>query len=370
MTDLVIQAERLIDADSDGPGWLQLRGPEIVARGHGQADTPDVRLTVVTPPFVDVHTHGSVGIDFGKVGVDPEPAIAHHRRNGSTVIEATIATGPLAAMRQRIGELAPYVADGRLTGIHLEGPWLSAGRRGAHNPDLLRVPEPAEVLDLIEAGQGGVRMITIAPELPGALDAIEAMVEAGVVAALGHTQAEADTVRRALDAGASVATHLFNGMPPLHHRQVGLVGVALMDDRLNVELIADGQHVGDDAVELLVRMAGDRMLLVSDAMAATGLGDGDYEVAGSKVRVAGGVARLTEADSLAGSTSLIRDAAERLLGRGADHAQIVRWTNTNPARALGLDVPALRVGDRADLLGFSGSRLTQVYAAGSATAVG
>jgi N-acetylglucosamine-6-phosphate deacetylase len=365
VAELLVQAERIVDADSDGPGWLRLRGSRIVARGSGEPGSPaDLRLDVVLPPFVDIHTHGARGVDFGQCGVDPEPAIEHHRRSGSTTIEASIATGAPDAMRTRIRELAGYVADGRLAGIHLEGPWLSPERCGAHEPGLLRAPEPAEVLELVDAGAGAVRMVTIAPELPGALPAIRALVDHGVVAALGHTAADAEIVRRALDAGASLVTHLFNGMPPLHHREVGLPGVALLDDRLMVELIADGQHVCEDAVDLVIRAAADRMLLVSDAMAATGLGDGEYLLAGSRVRVVAGVARLVEGDSLAGSTSPVRDAVERLLRRGAGYADIVRWTSTNPAAVLGIDVPGLRVGDRADLLGFSGATLSHVFADG------
>lgn len=365
MAELLVQAARLVDPDSDGPGWLQLSGSVIVARGAGEPERPaDLRLETLTAPFVDIHTHGACGVDFGECGVDPLPAIHHHRRNGSTTIEATIATASLPAMRTRIRELAPYVTDGTLAGIHLEGPWLSPARCGAHDPGLLRNPELPEVLDLIEAGDGAVRMVTIAPEMPGALEAIRAMVGLGVVAALGHTACDAVTVRRALDAGASLVTHLFNGMPPVHHREVGLPGVALLDDRLRVELIADGRHVCDDAADLVIRNAGPRMLLVSDAMAATGLGDGEYLLAGSRVRVANGVARLAHGDSLAGSTSVLRDAAERLLAPGAKLPDIVRWTNANPAATLDIAVPALRVGDRADFLGFTGATLTHVFAGG------
>lgn len=365
MSEFLVEANRVVDGANDGPGWLLARDGVWVERGTGQPPRPaELSLDTVLPPFVDVHCHGAQGIDFARLDTDPMPAIEHHRAHGSTTMMATIATGTRTDMRDRIRELAHYVHTGALAGIHLEGPWLSHDRRGAHEPSLLRLPSAEEVAELVDAGSGAVRMVTLAPELPGAVDAISALTKRGVTVALGHTTADAATIRQAIDAGARMVTHLFNGMPPLHHREVSLPGVALTDDRLWVELIADGHHVNDDATELALQCAGDRLLLISDAMAATGLGDGEYTVAGSRVRVADGVARLAEGDSLAGSTAEVRVGAERMLARGKAVEAVTAWTNSHPAAALGLSVPRLQVGDRADLVALSGARLAGVLYAG------
>jgi len=357
----LIGVDRLVDGEVDGPAWLEVAGSIIVSRGLGHSDRPaDLQLRTVIPPFVDIHTHGACGVDFGTPGLDPTPAIAHHRRNGSGVIQASIATGPLAATERRIKELSSLVRAGELAGIHLEGPWLSPRHRGAHDRALLQPPQLDQVQALIDVGCGSVRMVTIAPELPGALPAIRWLVDHDVVVALGHTAADATAVRRAVDAGAIVVTHLFNGMPPLHHREVSLPGIALIDERLWVELIADGVHVCDDAVDLVRIVARERLILVSDSMAAAGLGDGAYVLAGSHVRVAGGVATLADSGHLAGSTRVIRDASERLLARGADFPDIVAWTHTHPAKAFGWTPPRLQVGHPADLLEFSSGRLSRV----------
>ncbi len=353
----VLVADRLVDGlGHDGPGWIAVDDRRVVARGDGADPAPDYSSLPrrsagwIVPGLADTHVHGARGVDFGEVGVDPEPAIRHHHIAGSTTVVASIATGSLDAMARRLRELAPLVAGERLAGIHLEGPWLSHARRGAHSPDLLRAPAPAEVETLLEAGSGAVRMVTLAPELPGALDSVARLVEAGVTVAIGHTDASADEVRRAIDAGASVVTHLFNGMPPLHHRQPGPVGVALADPSLTLELIADARHVDDIVVDAVMRCAGSRVSLVSDAMAATGLGDGAFSLAGSAIVVAEGVAMLEDGSSLAGSTTPLLGAAARLLSRSAPLEQIVAATVATPSRALGLDVPQLRIGDWADLI--------------------
>lgn len=364
---LLVSVRRLVDGHgSDGPAWLRTSGGTVAERGAGAPPGPaDVELGTAVPGFVDVHVHGALGTDLGALGADPGPVVEHHARCGSTTLVASLATGPLDATAARLRELAPLVRAGDLEGVHLEGPWLSPARRGAHDPRLLRAPDPREVAALLTAADGTLRMVTIAPELPGALDAVAELVASGVTVAVGHTDADADAVRRAVDAGAGVVTHLFNGMPPLHHRAPGPVGVALSDDRLVVELIVDGHHVADEAVDVVRRAAAGRLALVSDAMAATGLGDGTYRLAGSDVVVRDGVARLAEGSSLAGSTVPIGGAVARLLRRGATVPEITGATSAVPARALGLAGHALRAGERADLVELDGAGVRRVMRRGA-----
>ena len=368
---VLLGIDRLIDgAGYDGPAWLRVEDGVIVDRGVGTGAGPgdsrvDARLGAVVPGFVDAHVHGAMGADFGGVGVDPQPAIDFHAAAGSTTLLASIATSELPLTIARLRELAPLVRAGRLAGVHLEGPFLCHERRGAHDPALLRDPDTASVDALLDAADGTLSMITIAPELPGALAAIETLVAAGVVVALGHTAASADQMRRGIDAGATVITHVFNGMPPMHHRAPGPVGVALTDDRLTVEVIGDGHHLEDEAVDVVRGSAAGRMTLVSDAMAATGLGDGVYEMGGTTVVVTDGVANLADNSSLAGSTTTVGGSVARLLRRGADAAEIASITSIRPAFALGLAGHALTVGARADLVELGPAGVARTMRAGT-----
>lgn len=249
--------------------------------------------------------------------------------------------------------LAELCEAGELAGIHLEGPYLATQRCGAHDPALLRSPDLAEFQRILRAGRGHVRMITLAPELPGALELVRAAVSEGVVAAVGHTDADYATVCAAFDAGATVATHLFNQMRPLHHRDPGPVAAALTDDRVTVEVINDGVHLHPAVVRMAWAAAGaDRTAFVTDAMAAAGLGDGDYTLGGRRVRVADGTARLADTGAIAGSTITLADAVRRALrDLGIPLAAAVRAASTVPAAALRLaDVGALLPGRYADLV--------------------
>ncbi|MCS5717169.1 amidohydrolase family protein [Herbiconiux sp. CPCC 205763] len=368
---MFIRARRLVDgAGHDGPGWLQVADGVIVAGGDGGVPTAGehdgvLDLETVMPGFIDTHVHGAMGAEFSALGTDPAPAIEHHAHTGSTTVVASLATGERTTTIERMRELAPLVRAGALAGLHLEGPFLSVERRGAHNPLLLREPAAGSVDELLDAADGTLLMVTLAPELPGALEAIARLRAAGVTVAIGHTAASADRVREAVDTGATVVTHLFNGMPPLHHRAPGPVGIALTDERLVVELIGDGRHVDDEAIDVARRAASARYVLVSDAMAATGLGDGRYRLAGSEVVVSEGAAMLADGSSLAGSSTPVAGAVSRLLRRGVDLPEIVAATNTVPARSLGLAPRALVPGATADLLELAGSRVARVMRRGT-----
>jgi N-acetylglucosamine-6-phosphate deacetylase len=310
----------------------------------------------VVPGFVDTHCHGGGGHDFATT--DARQALAardFHRRHGSTSILASLVADEIDTLGAQLGTLSGLVADGDLAGIHLEGPFLSPAKPGAHDPALLRHPEPRALDQLLAGGRGAVSMITIAPELPHGMAAIDRLVGDGVTAAVGHTDADAEMIKEALDHGATVATHLFNAMRPIHHREPGPVPTLLDDPRVVVELIADGVHLHDDVLRLAIAAAGpDRVALITDAMLATGMADGRYRLGTMPVEVADGRARVVEADgsagAIAGSTLTMAAAYQRLIGLGLPHEQVARMAATTPARVHRLNqVGTIETGRLADL---------------------
>lgn len=350
----VIAAQRVIDADGDRErSWLRVDGDAIVEVGSGPSPEGAVRGTVVLPGFVDLHCHGGGGGSF--TSADPaqiETAVATHLAHGTTTMHASLVSAHYDALTDQIEALIPYVDSGAIAGIHLEGPWISPAYCGAHDPTTLRTPDPLEVRRILDAGAGRIRMVTIAPELPGAIDAIAAILDAGAIAAIGHTAADGGATKAAIDAGATVATHLFNAMPPLLHRDIGPVGVLLGDTRVTCEVIADGVHIDPDVVALALTVAAGRGALVTDAMSAAGAGDGNYRVGTVDVVVRDGIARLRDGESLAGST-LLMDSAWRRAVRLADRSpsEASAAASLIPARAMGLDDRGrLAPGQRADLV--------------------
>jgi N-acetylglucosamine-6-phosphate deacetylase len=340
------------------PGWLLLDGDRIVEVGEGPPPrTADVDLgpVTVTPGFVDLHVHGGGGASFDTGTADAaDVAAAAHLAHGTTSMAASLVTDTPGRMADAVRELALLVDDGRLAGIHLEGPWLSPRRSGAHQPGALTHPTPSAVEELLTAGGGAVRMVTLAPELPGGLDAVCRLADAGVVVAIGHTDATYDEARAAIDAGARLGTHLFNAMRPLHHRDPGPVG-ALLDAPVEVELIADGVHLHPAVLRTVFAAKPGRCILVTDAMAAAGGPDGDYRLGPMAIEVRDGVARLANGSgdgAIAGST-LTMDAAVRFAVRtaGLPLLDVVHAASTAPAAAWGLaDVGAIEPGRRADLV--------------------
>ncbi|MBW8481700.1 N-acetylglucosamine-6-phosphate deacetylase [Actinomadura parmotrematis] len=345
---------RLVLPDRVEAGDLHLDGAEIAAAPVPGAAAVDLGGRYVVPGFVDMHVHGGAGASYQSgVADDARRAAAFHLSRGTTTTVASLVTGTPEELRAAVACLAPLAAEGVVAGVHLEGPYLARARCGAHDPDLLRAPDPAEFAALADLAGGHLRMITIAPELPGALDLVRAAAARGVLAAVGHTEATAATVRAAFDAGARAATHLFNAMRPLHHREGGPVAAALADPRVTVELIGDGMHVAADVAALVFAAAGaDRVALVTDAMAAAGLGDGDYRLGVMDVAVRGGRATLAGGTSMAGSTITLADAFRRAVRAGVPLPDAARAASLTPARALGLDgrIGTLEPGKRADLV--------------------
>jgi N-acetylglucosamine-6-phosphate deacetylase len=358
---MLITAETLLTGrELLRPGWIEVRDGLVAATGAGAAPRPadrDLGGVTVVPGFVDTHLHGGGGANFSTgVHTDTATAVEFHRGHGTTTLVASLVTAGAEDILRQVDALADDVRSGLLDGIHLEGPWLSTLRCGAHQPSLMRDPDPGEIDRVLEAGGGAIRMVTIAPERDGALAAIRQIVDAGVVAAVGHTEATYDQARAAVDAGATVATHLFNAMRPINTREPGPVIALLEDPRVTVELITDGVHVDPALYRHVCRSAGpDRVSLVTDSMAAAGMSDGRYRLGPLAVDVVGGVARVAGTDTIAGSTATMDHQfrfAVQHAGLPRDDALLsaVRQASINPARALGFPSVQLVPGAGADLV--------------------
>ncbi|WTD04469.1 N-acetylglucosamine-6-phosphate deacetylase [Streptomyces albidoflavus] len=320
-----------------------------------EAERWDLSGHWIVPGFVDLHNHGGGGASFTSGTVDDVlTGIATHRAHGTTTLVASTVTGEMEFLTARAGLLSELTEQGDLAGIHFEGPFISPCRKGAHSEALLRDPHPADVAALLDASRGAARMVTLATELPGGLDSVRLLADRGVIAAVGHTDATYEQTVEAIDAGATVATHLFNAMPPLGHRAPGPIAALLEDERVTVELINDGTHLHPAALELAFHRAGaDRVAFITDAMDAAGFGDGRYGLGPLEVDVVDGVARLVEGGSIAGSTLTLDRAFRRAaLVDKLPVGQIVRALSANPARLLGLDhrIGSLEPGKDADLV--------------------
>jgi N-acetylglucosamine-6-phosphate deacetylase len=314
----LLRAARAVDARTAvDDAWVLLDGAAIAAVGSGrEAPTADRVVDLgdatLVPGFVDLHVHGGAGgsHDDGPDGI--RAAVALHRRHGTTRSVLSLVASPVPDLVRSLAGIREVMAeDPTVLGAHLEGPFLSPHAAGAHAHAHLVDPTPARIDALLEAGEGVLRQVTIAPELDLALDAIRRLVAAGVVAAVGHTTCSGDVARAAFDAGATVLTHAFNAMPGIHHREPGPIMAALADDRVTLELILDGVHVAPAVAGLLFREAPGRVALITDAMAAAGSADGRYRLGGLEVEVAAGIARLAGADTIAGRGPSDRGARGR-----------------------------------------------------------
>lgn len=338
-------------------GWVRIRGEQIAEIGVGaHPDRLDVDLAgrTLVPGFIDQHCHGGGRNSFATTdGAEAFRAAQFHLAHGTTSIMASLVSATHADLLAQIKALAPLVDQEVIFGIHLEGPFLSPAFPGAHHKELLRNPSHEEVGRLLAQAGGRIRMVTIAPELPHALEVIHEIVRSGAVAAIGHTNADYGQTQDAIDAGARVGTHLTNAMRPMHHRDPGAAAALLEDRRVTVEVICDGHHVHGSILRLIFAEAGvERIAMITDAMAAAGAGDGDFMLGPLAVEVAGGIARVAGTDTMAGST-LTLDAAMRymVLNSRIGLAAAMQALSTTPARTMGLtDRGAIAVGKRADLL--------------------
>jgi N-acetylglucosamine-6-phosphate deacetylase len=365
---LIAAGAMVLDGQVRRPGWLETSGGSITACGDGPPPRPpddEFPHHTVVPGFVDMHVHGGGGASY----TDPRGiarAAGFHRGHGTTTTLGSLVTASPPDLIAGVRALAEATRRGTVAGIHLEGPWLSTARCGAHDPDLMRAPEPDEIGAVLAAGGEAIRMVTLAPELPGADAAIRRFLDAGVVVAVGHTDATYEQTRRAIAAGATVGTHLFNAMPRLHHREPGPALALLEDPGVTCELIADGVHVDPSVTRAVIRALGpERVALITDAVAAAGCGDGTFGLGTVPVDVVSGVARVRGTTTIAGSTATMAEVF-RNAAACAGLAAAVRMTSATPARALRLGrVGGLGVGYDANLVVLDGNlAVTAVMANG------
>ena len=326
---------------------------------------------LILPGLVDLHCHGGGGASFpdSEGAEEMLAAVLEHRRHGTTSLVASLVTADAATLREKVAQLARLHRDGEIAAIHLEGPFLSEARRGAQNPAHLTDGDPALVRELAEIAGGALATMTVAPEAAGADEVIDALAGSGAVPSLGHTDGGSAEMTRAVDRSIAAlrrrrgrsplptATHLFNGMRPIHHRDPGPALAALdaaSRGEMVVEVIADGVHLDARTVAHVFALAAeDHVVLVTDAMAAAWMADGRYRLGALDVTVAEGVATLTEGGAIAGGTAhLVEVLRHAVLEAGVELVAAVRAASTVPARVLGLEdeIGSLAAGRRADVL--------------------
>lgn len=360
----IVTPDKVLD-----PGWVVVRNGVIEAVDCVPPDTDtgpttacrpttepltDIAGCRLLPGFVDLHCHGGGGASYVDGKTEQLAAVAAHRRRGTTTTMASLVSRPVPELIAQISRLADLVDDGLLAGIHLEGPFLSTARCGAHDAAVLCPPDCTTVGRLLDAGRGTIRMVTLAPELEGGIDAVRQITDAGAIAAIGHTDSDEAQVRAAVDAGATVATHMFNQMRPLHHRDPGPIGALLDDDRVSLELICDLILVHPTMVRIAARHAGpERTVLVTDAMSAAAFGDDIFRLGTLPVTVREGRATVDTTGALAASTLTLDTAVCNFVRAcGMTVSQAATAPSERPARLLGRfgQIGAIRPGAMADFV--------------------
>jgi len=344
---------RVVTPDLVINGTVQVDGDRIAAITESEAEPTGW----IIPGFIDIHCHGGNGATYTTGDPDQaRTAAAFHLRHGTTTTMASLVSSPFDVMLSATKAFRPLVEEGVLAGIHFEGPYLSDARCGAQNPAVLRDPDVKEIDQLIEAGAGAVKMMTIAPERDGAIEAIEYLSVQGVIASIGHTDASFEVTQAAIAAGATAATHVFNGMRPFNHREPGPIPALLDDPRVVCEFIPDPVHLHPGTLAFAAHAScAPWAVLVTDAMSATGMPDGDYDLGGLEVRVADGAARLVNDGSIAGSVITMDDGFRNAVDlAGIEIPMASQMASGTPAELLGLtDVGQISPGMRADLLVYS-----------------
>ncbi len=335
-------------------GYIKFDDGVITEIGENTADCCDAldcEGLYAVPGFVDIHSHGCVGSDSADAtdGIYDKMSV-FYASHGVTTYLPTVVTSSREITAQAVKIIAGSKTTGaKIGGIYLEGPYFNAKYKGAQNEDNMRNPDIKELDELCELSKGLIKVISMAPELPGAYEFIE-KASKKVKVALGHTDADSEVSGRAIDNGATIATHLFNAMRPLHHREPNLVGTAL-DRQIYCECICDGIHLNMATIRLVYRLLSDeKMLFVSDSIRAAGLDDGQYTLGGLDVFVKDGIAKLQDG-TIAGSTANLHQCVKTAIAAGIPFESAVKMASYTPAKAAGLErVGSLAVGNRADIL--------------------
>lgn len=341
---------RVSDAEADDAGDSDARG----------ADAQDLSGLTLYPGFVDVHIHGSVGVDLMEATAEDLHKVARFlAASGVTTWVPTLVPGPVEEYRRAVGAVEELMksqdsrpAAARAAGVHYEGPFVNERQCGALRTEFFRAFDDVSKLDELPvlAAEGAAHVMTLAPEVEGGVELVKELVARGWVASIGHTRAGLDTLEAALGAGARHMTHFLNAMSPLHHREPGPIGWGLLKDDVTVDLIADGVHSAPLMLSLVLRCkTASGVSLISDAVAPAGLGDGDYRLWGETIRVREG-RTSNERGSIAGSVITMLDAARMMGTLGLPETDVARVASHNPARLLGLeDRGSIEEGKRADL---------------------
>jgi N-acetylglucosamine-6-phosphate deacetylase len=365
--EVVVHNVRILDGqaatfdDESADTWIAFGGGAVIDRGRGdgwkdRAASASVEVIdgnggYVSPAFVDIHCHGAGGAAAEDGAEGFETILDVHREYGTRALALSYVSDTIDGLCRSLSVGAGLVRErSGLLGLHAEGPFLSPDFKGAHAPEVLTAPTPEAVEAILDAADGTLAQITIAPELPGALDAIGRFADAGVRVAIGHTAADYDLTVAGIEAGASILTHAFNAMPGIHHRAPGPILAAAEDENVTLELINDGVHVVGPVARMLNELVPGRIALITDAMAATGMSDGQYMLGSLPVVVKDSVARLVTDDgsvgSIAGSTLTMGDAVRRAVTKvGMRPIEAVQAASLVPLRALGLE-PDGPAGDR------------------------
>ncbi|HEY4020356.1 MAG TPA: N-acetylglucosamine-6-phosphate deacetylase [Pseudonocardiaceae bacterium] len=363
--ETVVGAPRaLVDRAITGPAYVRVHNGQIVEVGTGRgADSTSAEVFesgLLTPGLVDIQVNGAFGIDFAEADEQGMRLVATSLPGtGVTSFLPTLITAPVPIILEQAHKLIAVeralagTPAARPLGVHLEGPFLSPIRHGVHEPDLMALPTP-ELVDLIlrdSTVMSTLRMVTIAPELTGALDFVRRLVDAGVLVSVGHTDATAAQVKAAADAGARMITHLFNAQRPLGHREPGVPGAGLVDPRFTLGLIADLAHVAGDICKLVFRLASDRVALVTDAVAAAGMPPGRYQLGGEDVLLTDDGVPRSPAGTIAGSALTLDRAVRNIISIGIDPAVALCAATIIPADVIGEPtLGRLTPGARADLV--------------------